>query len=57
MRHLKSFDELLMFIHSLSLQMDVGTVLRRAEALIYRLRSRMLHTEGMDDELRHMVLS
>jgi len=56
MRHLRSFDEVLMFIHSLSHQMDMATVLRRTEALVYRLRSRVVHTEHMDPDLRAIVM-
>ncbi|WFD19277.1 GTPase activating protein [Malassezia caprae] len=56
MRHLRSFDEVLMFIHSLSHQMDIATVLRRSEALVYRFRSRVVHTENMDPDLRAIVM-
>lgn len=54
MRHLRSFDEVLMFIHSLSHHMDVETVLRRSEALVYRLRSRI--TDRMEPDLRALVI-
>ncbi|WFD36282.1 GTPase activating protein [Malassezia cuniculi] len=43
-RHLKSFDEVLEYVHELSGNLDVHAVLRRASALVYRLRSRM-HSE------------
>lgn len=56
LRHLRSFDEVLMFIHSLSHQMDIATVLRRSEALVYRLRSRTVHADSMEPDLRALVL-
>lgn len=55
-RHLRSFDEVLMFIHSLAFHMDATSVLRRAEALVYRLRSRVVQGNDVDSELRSMVL-
>lgn len=39
-RHLKSFDEVLEYVHQLAGNLDVHAVLRRASALVYRLRSR-----------------
>ena len=56
LRYLASFDEVLMFIHSLAFQMDATSVLRRAEALVYRLRSRVGQEPPVDEELRSMVL-
>ena len=55
-RHLRSFDEVLMFIHSLSLQMDMATLLRRSEALVYRLRSKLVLTDHKDPDLRALVM-
>lgn len=55
-RHLKTFDEVLMYIHSLALHMDAASVLRRAEALVYRLRSRLLRADaGADADLHALV--
>lgn len=48
-RHLKTFDEVLMYVQSLSNHMDAATVLRRAEALVYRLRSRVIHADVPPD--------
>jgi len=36
--------------------MDATSVLRRAEALVYRLRSRVGQEPPVDEELRSMVL-
>ncbi|PKI84703.1 GTPase activating protein [Malassezia vespertilionis] len=56
LRHLRSFDEVLQYIHSLAHHMDVHVVLRRAEALVYRLRSRT-STPGtpLEEGLRALV--
>lgn len=40
-KYLKSFDEVLQYTHSLSGQLDEHIILRRAEALVYRLRARI----------------
>lgn len=55
-RHLASFDEVLMFVNSLAFQMDAASVLRRAEALVYRLRTLVVQGDHVDSELRAMVL-
>lgn len=57
MRHLRSFDELLQYIHSLAYQMDVHAILRRAEALVYRLRGRAQRADpALDASVRALVL-
>ena len=56
-RHLKTFDEVLQYIHSLAYQMDVHAILRRAEALVYRLRGRTQHPHTvLEENLSALVL-
>ncbi|WFD01752.1 GTPase activating protein [Malassezia obtusa] len=56
-RHLRTFDEVLQYIHSLAYQMDVHAILRRAEALVYRLRGRTQHPHTeLEESLSALVL-
>lgn len=56
-RHLRTFDEVLQYVHSLAYQMDVHAILRRAEALVFRLRGRTEHPHTqLETSLKELVL-
>ena len=56
-RYLHSFDEVLEYTHALAGQLDAGTTLRRAEALVYRLRAHARRAEApLPDVLRALLL-
>lgn len=54
-RHLKSSDEVLEYVHELAGHLDVHAVLRRASALVYRLRSRAHSEPALAAPLRNLV--
>lgn len=56
-RHLRTFDEVLQYIHSLAYQMDIHIILRRAQALVFRLRGRTQHPHTeLEENLRALVV-